>query len=523
MAVEVVVPELGHGETHGVVAEWYVADGATVTKGEAVYRYECDFVAVDVEAESDGVIEHLLGAGGAYAPGAVVAVILGGDPEPELVPEAEPQRPDEPPLPLPAVMATGAATAWLPVSEDEAAREVEVEVPLDEVPIVSGEEPADEGSAWGSAMASWAHSKSDDRTLARELEKGAMARDRLQDEHALDARESDAEPEETPAVEPQLLPGLRRGTLHVEPPPSYSAWDAVEGDQEEMFGFVAPEETNPRPNAGTSGFGLTRKPRRHDPEEGEAAAEFAAEGEYATEEDESTDAPEINWDTFEAPVKDVGEPVFEEEPPPANDPIPFPALVPVATPGYASGPATTMTLNTTVRMAEARRLRERLSQEWRQTLRPPTDEAIVLRAFAKAVVEQKALRILGDDAGLVMLEEDGEWIATVQGAARLPFREVATTMETVLDSRIERPCSYALTSFSAFGINEGTPVLTPGQPFALGMGASHGVREGEELIPVPVMTLTLSYSLELMTVTQAARLLSRVRELLETAHALVTD
>jgi pyruvate/2-oxoglutarate dehydrogenase complex dihydrolipoamide acyltransferase (E2) component len=510
MAVEVVVPELGHGEKHGVVAEWYVADGATVAKGEVVYRYECDFVAVDVEAESDGVIEQLLGAGGVYPTGAVVAMIQGAEPEPELV------RPSEAGSPLAAVTAGGAATAWLPVSEDEAANEVEVEVPLNEALPEQEEEPADDddGSAWGSAMASWAHSKSGDRTLARDLARGSMGRDRQQEP------DTDVEAEVAPpAVEPLPLPRLRRGTLHVEPPPSHSAWDAVEGDQEEMFGFTAPAAPEATPGAGGSGFGLIRKLRHADEEV--AAPADAAEAQHAWENSAEADAPEMDWDTFEAPVKDVDEPVFEEEAPEETQPIPFPAPAAAVAPVQASGAA--MTMKTTVHMAEARRVRERFAQEWGQSLRALSDEAIVLRAFARAVVEQKSLRVLGDDAGLVIPEEDGEWVATIQGVARRPFRDVAATMQAVLESRIERPCSYALTSFASFGVHEGTPVLAPGQPFALGMGASVGVREGDSLIPVPMTTLTLSYSLELMTLTQAGRLLSRVRELLESAHELIAD
>ncbi len=83
MATEVLVPKLGMTMTVGIVAEWRVADGGTVQKGESVYRLETEKIEFEVEAESDGIVRHLVPKGTKLPPGALVAYILApGEPLP---------------------------------------------------------------------------------------------------------------------------------------------------------------------------------------------------------------------------------------------------------------------------------------------------------------------------------------------------------------------------------------------------------------------------------------------------------
>ena len=76
MAVSVEVPDLGADMAGGVVAEWYLPDGTAVDSGDVVCRVECDFVAVEVEAERPGVLRHQKPAGSIERPGAVLGLIL---------------------------------------------------------------------------------------------------------------------------------------------------------------------------------------------------------------------------------------------------------------------------------------------------------------------------------------------------------------------------------------------------------------------------------------------------------------
>lgn len=76
MATEVLIPKLGMTMTEGTVAEWHIADGAEVAAGQSIYRLETEKIEFEVEAESAGVVRHLVPAGTKLEPGAVVGYIL---------------------------------------------------------------------------------------------------------------------------------------------------------------------------------------------------------------------------------------------------------------------------------------------------------------------------------------------------------------------------------------------------------------------------------------------------------------
>lgn len=91
MAALVEVPDLG-GEATSVVAEWYQADGASVSPGEPLCRVECEFVAIEIEADEPGLLWHRKPAGSIERPGAVLGLILA---------PGEPLPPDGGPAPVP--------------------------------------------------------------------------------------------------------------------------------------------------------------------------------------------------------------------------------------------------------------------------------------------------------------------------------------------------------------------------------------------------------------------------------------
>ncbi len=102
MATEVLIPKLGMTMTVGMVAEWHLADGAEVRKGQPVYRLETEKIEFEVEAEADGTVRHVVRKGAKLAPGAVVAYILApGEALPAGLEAAEVSPP------APAVLASG--------------------------------------------------------------------------------------------------------------------------------------------------------------------------------------------------------------------------------------------------------------------------------------------------------------------------------------------------------------------------------------------------------------------------------
>ena len=60
MATEVKVPKIGFSMAEGVLTEWLVEDGATVTEGQVIYALESDKSVNEVESPTAGVIKILM-------------------------------------------------------------------------------------------------------------------------------------------------------------------------------------------------------------------------------------------------------------------------------------------------------------------------------------------------------------------------------------------------------------------------------------------------------------------------------
>lgn len=101
MPREIYLVKVGMTMTEGMVSEWFIADGAEVKKGEMLYALETEKVNLDVDAEADGTVKHLVEAGVTLEPGDVVGYIFaqgenipdvlpGATSQPEVVVSAEP-------------------------------------------------------------------------------------------------------------------------------------------------------------------------------------------------------------------------------------------------------------------------------------------------------------------------------------------------------------------------------------------------------------------------------------------------
>jgi pyruvate/2-oxoglutarate dehydrogenase complex dihydrolipoamide acyltransferase (E2) component len=75
MATEIILPKIGFSMTEGVLAEWLVADGATVTEGQPIFSLESDKSTNEVEAPAAGVIKITGKPGETYEVGAVIGTI----------------------------------------------------------------------------------------------------------------------------------------------------------------------------------------------------------------------------------------------------------------------------------------------------------------------------------------------------------------------------------------------------------------------------------------------------------------
>lgn len=75
MATEIILPKIGFSMTEGVLAEWLVADGATVAAGDPLFSIESDKSTNEVESPASGTVKITGVAGETYEVGKVIGTI----------------------------------------------------------------------------------------------------------------------------------------------------------------------------------------------------------------------------------------------------------------------------------------------------------------------------------------------------------------------------------------------------------------------------------------------------------------
>lgn len=75
MSMELAIPQLGVTMTEGVLTEWLVQDGASVSAGDPVYLLETDKSETEIEAPIDGTLSIKAQAGETYSVGTVVGEV----------------------------------------------------------------------------------------------------------------------------------------------------------------------------------------------------------------------------------------------------------------------------------------------------------------------------------------------------------------------------------------------------------------------------------------------------------------
>ena len=75
MTTQVLLPKLGFSMNEAVLAEWSVADGATVEQGQTLYAIESDKSVQEIESPASGRLKILAAVGETYEVGHVLAEI----------------------------------------------------------------------------------------------------------------------------------------------------------------------------------------------------------------------------------------------------------------------------------------------------------------------------------------------------------------------------------------------------------------------------------------------------------------
>ena len=84
MPTEIYLVKAGMTMSEGMVEEWCIPDGGKVKTGQLLYRMETEKINLDVEAEANGTVKHLVGTGVSCKPGQVIGYIYGAN---EKIPE----------------------------------------------------------------------------------------------------------------------------------------------------------------------------------------------------------------------------------------------------------------------------------------------------------------------------------------------------------------------------------------------------------------------------------------------------
>lgn len=536
MAVSVTVPRLGLGSGDPLVAEWCQPDGSPVQKGDVVVRLEVDFVMIDVEAEEDGILQHRASPGSASPEGGILAVIVAPDEKPsppsrrkaidlDTPPPPRPRRARQAnPYPLADVLRAGEQPAVDPADD------IVGGLPWDLFPAP---EPVDQDSAFAAPEPVLLFPR-----IVSELKKE-------EEEAAADDGGVEGGPGEVGPSDDSEPEALKQSE-----PAKSSAWELVPGEAdfnpEWLLERATPEEVPAEKAPARDRFQASSIRS--------LALGKARDGKKAEQQPAAVPEPEPA-----APSEPEPQPVArpkaqpaaaEAAPEPPAPPMPIPVATAPASPSpgrmpetvvpatrsfslesalerrgeYAPGPP--LFLRTAVEFGEAIKMRDQLTREWLGSNIRPLNEDIVLRAIARALHESAAFRRRTDVVGLRPLAGATRTVHLLADAATRPFRDAVASLAALRETAgADMPCVCTLTSFADFDLDEAVPALPNGQPLAFAIGSVQDVARyrGAELYRATVLTLTLAYDSDAMPDGAAARLLARVRELVEAPYALLAD
>ena len=532
MAAVVTVPELGQSRRPSAIAEWYLTDGQFVEPGDLIYRLECDFVAIDIEAEAAGVLRHRLAAGGVLSGGETAAFIFAeGEMDPVPLPSARLRLVvhEEPA----AVEAERSESPWTAPAESELGDQGDAGT-WDLTPVESirfkddwpGGEPPETAIrpviAFATAPAAPAvgpeapppflTERAPDEFVLRELQAEVLAapmhhgspvetESALGQFVALDDQPWEAEAAFAPSAEADATPS----TTVEEKAPMASLIDEGAADIEQEFAaslaVEAAELDDAEAFTDTNEFLL----------EVDQPVAYVTEAPSAVEPSSSDqEAVEV---AAEASSVEASEAAVEMERAPAVLPRSERLTIKSAV-QLAEVRSEKLSLKATVHLSEVHKLCAGLTKEWRGSAVSPSVEDVVIRAAARAAAELGLFE--PPIAGLLTADDRAPVAAYLAGAGRGPFREAVAALAATRGAQDVPPVSFFLISLAAFGIDEGTVPVDDAEAFGLSLGAT---RDG----PDPMVALTMSYRPSALSIAEAAVLLGRVRDLIEAPYLLLTD
>lgn len=174
----------------------------------------------------------------------------------------------------------------------------------------------------------------------------------------------------------------------------------------------------------------------------------------------------------------------------------------------AAASAQVLTVEAELELTEAGKLIAACRTEWPEDHAVARIEDVVFRAVALAIREA---RVLTNAGALVIAEEESDTASAFAKPGSKAFREAVDVRSKGGDAPFEG-AEWVLTSLLGLGVRSAAPGLADGRTLAFTLG---GLREGSHA------TMTMAYGSAQWSEGSAARLLTRIRELIESPYAML--
>jgi pyruvate dehydrogenase E2 component (dihydrolipoamide acetyltransferase) len=471
----------------GTLTRWVVADGASVKRGDVIFEMETEKVQMEIEAEADGALKHLVAEGSVMHPGEVVGALLavGEEVPAALIAQAAAQGGTPPPAPSPI---------------SERGRSADVPAGADSAGVAGvGASPDPTKAVVGGVRAS---------PVAR----------RLADEHGIDLR---------------LVVGTGPDGRIVE--------RDVQAVIETGVGAGSSAGESPAPTVGapaaTGGGGMLRASpiaRRLADEHGIDVRTLVGSG------------PEGR-----IVERDVQQAIEAKAAAPVTRPVAEVGAATVAYRGRRRTTGQRMfeslasmaqlTLVSETGVDEALTMLHGLNREWRSDRIVVTLSALVVRACGLALREHPGLnaRLEGEqivmapevNVGVAVNQEHGLMVPVVRNADSSSLKDVASQLqELVQKSKADSlqlddvsGGTFTITSLEGTVVDAFTPIINPPQAAILGIGRVREVAafEGTNVVKRQVTTLSLTFDHRLNDGAPVSAFLERVEELLSRPYMLM--
>jgi pyruvate dehydrogenase E2 component (dihydrolipoamide acetyltransferase) len=482
MPTAIYLTKVGMTMSEGVVAQWYVSDGAAVEKGALLYRLETEKVELEVDADASGTVKQLVAENVTLAPGDLIGFIFAPG---EAIPADLSVLAESVPGAAPALV-----TASAPARPTASA-----------APAVSAAKAArgDGGRVLSSPAA---------RRLATELRvdfaqlAGSGPGGRI------------VERDVRAAAQPGGAAGVRAAT---------SAADARDIKASPLAKRLAQDlGVNLASVRGTGPGGRIVK----EDIEAAAAAKRAAPPLRAV--------PSTPAAAARAPLP-AG--------PQAGGTVPLRGMrKTIATRMFQSLQSSAqLTMNMDARMDDCVRLREQLIAEWAEEGVKPSYTDLVVRAVAKALTQHPRMNAaLGETeiallrdvhVGIAVALDEGLVVPVIRNTSALSLKEIAQESARLVRAAREGKLSmddyaggtFSVSTLGMFGVDSFTPILNPPQSGILGVNR---IRDdvgwdGDRPVKRKAMTLSLTWDHRVLDGEPAARFLASVRDLLEAPFRLL--